>query len=135
MFVGTSGYSSCQDNLTAARIPEPICRRLPLPFRIELFQLRNQLHIMNNQKLAVFAAIVLFALTSAVSQSPPQHSVIDLGEGNVAQAINSSGQVMGGMDVNGRYHASLYSEGTIPDLGTLGGSTSNCPPNGVHRTY
>jgi hypothetical protein len=42
MFVGSSGYSSCQDNLTAARIPEPICRRL-LPLFISVAQTKPKL--------------------------------------------------------------------------------------------
>ena len=44
---------------------------------------------------------------------------------STAQAINSSGQITGEAYVSGGYlHASLYSGGTMIDLGTLGGNES-----------
>src|SRR5579859_2056029 len=56
-------------------------------------------------------------------------SITDLGTlggaTSIGNAINSSGQVAGQVDLSGGTHAFLYSNGSLNDLGTLGGSTSS----------
>src|SRR3989344_220377 len=86
-------------------------------------------------KLTINVAAFLVAfLTDAeqVSSQTPIHDyvVIDLGArcvgcGSGASAINASGQVVGTADsFTGPRHAFLYSNGSILDLGTLGGGES-----------
>jgi probable HAF family extracellular repeat protein len=60
-----------------------------------------------------------------------QYTVTDLGKlpggvvGGVAEDINNEGQVVGFANMpNGNHHAFIYSNGTMTDLGTLGGSNS-----------
>jgi probable HAF family extracellular repeat protein len=89
---------------------------------------------MNTHKLTPLAAILLFTISSAFSQSPPKYSVLDLGSiggsFSAAQGINNSGQVVGyfgslNATENRFYNRGfLYSGGTITDLGTLGGSST-----------
>ena len=81
---------------------------------------------------AVYAALGLFLLPADCLAAA--YSVVDLGtiDGfavqTVPMAINDSGQVVGlaysGADASFPYHAFLYSNGSIQDLQTLGGSDS-----------
>ena len=73
------------------------------------------------KKLVTFAAILLFTIGSALSQSPPQYSLLDLGAGE-AYGINNSGQVVGISFAQG--FPFLYSGGTMIDIGSLGGSNT-----------
>ena len=52
----------------------------------------------------------------------------------VANGINNSGQVVGSsyLSDNATYHAFLYSEGTMTDLGTLIGPTNNSVANAIN---
>src|SRR6266436_6352799 len=86
---------------------------------------------MNIFKLTTLGTVLLITVSSALSQSPPQYSVLDLGtlSGVYSQAmgINNAGQVVGldaSNDGTGN-RAFLYSGGTMTKLGTLGGSNRN----------
>jgi probable HAF family extracellular repeat protein len=76
---------------------------------------------MNNYKLATFGIVLFLTISSALCQSPPQYSVLDLGQGD-AYGINNSGQVVGRSFTLGI--AFLYSDGSMTDIGTLGGSNT-----------
>ena len=75
--------------------------------------------------LTIFSISVLL-FTSCVSYAATYH-LTDIGTlaGNTkAYAINDSGQVVGESFVNGASHAFLYSNGSMQNLGTLGGISS-----------
>jgi probable HAF family extracellular repeat protein len=76
---------------------------------------------MNTYKLTTFGIVLFLTISSALCQSPPQYSLLDLGEGD-AFAINNSGQVVGRSFTLGI--AFLYSGATMIDIGTLGGSNT-----------
>jgi probable HAF family extracellular repeat protein len=49
------------------------------------------------------------------------------GYSSAAYAINDSGQIVGSANrATGSYHAFLYSNGTMSDLGALGGALYDC---------
>jgi len=86
------------------------------------------------KKTAAVAALSVIGLVilggTSLAQSPPQYTVVDLGtlggDFVYAQGINNSGQVTGSSSLAGGfnpYYAFLYSNGSMQDLGTLGGQS------------
>lgn len=79
---------------------------------------------------AVYSLIVMLTLSCsvAVPAMADQYTFTDLGtlgENSVASGINDFGQVVGDSYIAGNvYHATLWQNGSISDLGTLGGSSS-----------
>jgi probable HAF family extracellular repeat protein len=73
---------------------------------------------------SVVACILLLAAASAFSE----YSITELptlGEASLAQRINDRGQIVGESFLfDGPPHAALWYQGTVIDLGTLGGDTS-----------
>lgn len=80
------------------------------------------------KELAVALVALFAAATTAHSQN---YALVDLGAlpggaSVYAAAVNSLGQVTGSLSLpSGFSHAFLYSNGTMTDLGTLGGSNSS----------
>jgi probable HAF family extracellular repeat protein len=77
------------------------------------------------KKLLITACIVIIlSLATSLVQAAVQYTVTDLG--NFAPTgMNANGDVIGWRGVSsGIYHAVLYSNGTLKDLGTLGGLQS-----------
>lgn len=72
------------------------------------------------------------------STPAPYYAVIDLGDlgggSSYAQAINSSGQVVGYSTINtsGVTHAFLYSNGSMQDLGATGGGANSSYAYGIN---
>ena len=83
------------------------------------------------KSVALTSIALIFALISTPVHADVQYTVTDLGSfaGGLsnATAINSLGQVAGHSYTTslGRWHAFLYSDGTMSDLGTLGHVYSN----------
>lgn len=78
--------------------------------------------ILFRSALKIFGIAVLL-FTSCVSYAATYH-VTDIGTYTKAYAINDSGQVVGESWVTGESHAFLYSNGSMKNLGTLGGASS-----------
>jgi probable HAF family extracellular repeat protein len=84
---------------------------------------------MKSKLVGYFAAVIvsIYIVTVVVAQTPPLYHLTDLGTlgGNrsEATAINASGQVVGDSATpnDATSHAFLYSDGTMIDLGSLGG--------------
>ena len=71
----------------------------------------------------VVACVLLLAAASAFSE----YSITELpplGGGSLAQRINDKGQIVGESLFEGPPHASLWYQGAVIDLGTLGGEVS-----------
>src|ERR1700730_8555199 len=87
-----------------------------------------------NLPLYLISLTVLVFGSTIVSGVPPQYELIDLGSlggrdtFSLGWAINNAGQVAGGTDTDhqgtSHEHAFLYSNGSMIDLGTLGGTYS-----------
>ncbi len=68
---------------------------------------------------------VLGVFGAAASTVPPTFTFTDIGTYSAAYGINNSGQVVGVASIlDGTEHAFFYSNGTMYDLGTLGGTKS-----------
>jgi probable HAF family extracellular repeat protein len=78
---------------------------------------------MRSSTVAVLAVLTsFFGSGMAFAQ---MGALIDLGAGTRAYGINAAGQITGCMSIaTGGQHAYLYSDGTLTDLGTLGGTDS-----------
>ena len=78
---------------------------------------------------AAGAAVCLAGLLPVVTTTPAyatlRYNITVLaapsGGGSYAFGVNTSGQVVGDVGTYGNYHAFLYSNGIMTDLGTLGG--------------
>jgi probable HAF family extracellular repeat protein len=72
------------------------------------------------------AALLVACPASFLAAGQPQYNAVCVDPSGYycfAYGINNSGQVVGEFsNSDGQYHAFLYSEGPITDLGTLGGS-------------
>jgi probable HAF family extracellular repeat protein len=86
----------------------------------------------NGLRILMLSSFILFLTTgfSLANTANYEYTIINIGSiahvGNTyAQAINDNGQIAGtsGSD-DTPYHAFLYSDGTMVDIGTLGGSYS-----------
>ena len=76
--------------------------------------------------------VVLWSTAVGNAWGEVQYSLTDLGQGG-ATAINDSGQVVGWYQSTN--HAFLYSNGTMSDIGTLGGDCSDFScANGINAS-
>jgi probable HAF family extracellular repeat protein len=82
----------------------------------------RRVHLASLLAKLIFSFVFLSSILCSDAEAGPiaMFSVSDLGGGQ-AYAINASGQVVG---QNAAGHAFLYGNGTMTDLGTLGGSSS-----------
>ena len=79
------------------------------------------------QTIAVIFVTAIFAEAVPSIFAQVTYSITDLGYAVNPTCINNNGQVAGDFETppfSGNYHAFLYSGGTLTDLGTLGGSSS-----------
>ncbi len=75
---------------------------------------------MTMSRVAAVWVGVLNLVTAAVPAAAQGYSVVDLGASSSATGINANGTITG----SSGSHAFLYTGGTMTDLGTLGGKTS-----------
>src|SRR4051812_964752 len=72
---------------------------------------------------SVFAVAALAA--PLLASADPRYTVTTVGgAGSWANDLNNSGQVVGYQSLGDAYHAFLYANGALTDIGTLGGATS-----------
>jgi probable HAF family extracellular repeat protein len=69
-------------------------------------------------------SLVIWSLTPSNPVSAQEYIITDLGLYFEVEAVNDSGEVVGG-SFGGESHAFLYTDGVMIDLGTLGGENSN----------
>jgi probable HAF family extracellular repeat protein len=75
------------------------------------------------KSIVFFAGILGVLCACQIALAAPLYHLVDLGL-FLPGRINSNGQMIGSSFSSGASHAVLYSNGTLTDLGTLGGTAS-----------